>query len=160
LIKNQKGIHISNSTFVNLNYGTLENSLASLLKDRNSLSQSTGIVLSINNFGGPVEFLHNNVSHNMVLFPDAIFSNSPRTNQTNNPNFGIEKFLSPQNEFQPAGAFLKIRKNSTRNVNDIVRIFNQMNPNMDNPKINSNYSSINPILLKNMQSDHIIFAGN
>ena len=114
-ISKQKVVFITNSTFINLNYGSIETALGSLIRDKNSMSQSTGMILTINQFNGPIEFLNNTVSHNMVLIHDAMYSNAPKPNGTIIENFGMKAFESKKTEFQPKGAYLNFRKMNLEN---------------------------------------------
>jgi len=100
---------ITNSEFVNLNYGQVSHCLESLDKNINSFAFSRGLVLSLNNFQGPVEVINSTFNKNMVFFPSAAFSNAPKFNETV-ISMPYQEFLSGSfNQFQP-GAFLEMKK--------------------------------------------------
>ena len=96
----------------------------------------------------------------MVLLPDAILSNVPKKNSSDSNNFGVEAFENDKDSTLQPRSVLRMRKNNTNNFVTVVRLLSHININDHNQIINSNFTSINPILLKNMQSDHIIFEGN
>ena len=71
---------MADSVFRNLNYGRVEHSLGSLDRTENLYSNSQGIVATINDFKGSVEFRNNSITHNMVFIPSAILSNNQKLN--------------------------------------------------------------------------------
>ena len=78
----QKKLVVTNSSFQNLNYGKAVHALGSLRPSENKFSQSKGIICSINNFEGRIEFTNNSFAKNMVFIPSAILSNSQKYNKT------------------------------------------------------------------------------
>ena len=78
----QKKLVVANSSFSNLNYGKAVHALGSLRPSENKFSQSKGIVCSINDFNGRIEFINNSFAKNMVFIPSAILSNSQKYNKT------------------------------------------------------------------------------
>jgi len=82
-----------NSTFTNLNYGQVLYTLGSLNRKLNLNSNSRGIICSINDFEGDIEFKGNNISKNMVFIPSAIFTNNQKYNKSVT-NFELNDFLN------------------------------------------------------------------
>ena len=72
----QASLLIADSVLRNLNYGRVEHSLGSLDRTENLYSNSQGIVATINDFKGSIEFRNNSITHNMVFIPSAILSNN------------------------------------------------------------------------------------
>jgi hypothetical protein len=66
----------------NLNYGQVVHGLGVLNKTTNPYKESKGVVLSLHDFEGSVEFVNNNVTHNMVFIPSGIVANNQKFNQS------------------------------------------------------------------------------
>ena len=73
--KNQSMIFVQDSVFENLNYGKVLHGLGSKDKKINPFGESKGIVCTLIDFGGKVEFHNNTINKNMVFIPSAIFTN-------------------------------------------------------------------------------------
>ena len=119
-------ISINDSEFVNLNYGKVEHCLPSLEKELNPLSISKGLVLSINDFMGPIEVLNSTFNKNMVFFPSAAYSNSPKFNNTV-LDYDIKYFGSPSMNNLPPYAYLEMLTHDGKNLNHSVQFWNYMN---------------------------------
>ena len=63
------------SIFENLNYGKLLHGLGSKNKQINPFGGSKGIVCTLIDFGGRIEFINNTITKNMIFIPSTIFSN-------------------------------------------------------------------------------------
>jgi hypothetical protein len=90
-----------------LNYGKVEHALPTLNKELNPLSISKGLVLSINDFNGPVEVFNSTFNKNIVFFPSASYSNSPKFNNTV-IDYGLSTFGSPPMNNLPENAYLQM----------------------------------------------------
>jgi len=75
-------VYIESSQFINLNYGYVTHSLASLNKTRNEYAASRGLILSITDFNGNVEVHKSNFGSNLVFIPSAIYANAQKFNSS------------------------------------------------------------------------------
>ena len=65
---------------MNLNYGYVTHSLASLNQTRNEYAASRGLVLSITGFTGDIEVHKSTFAKNFVFIPPAIYANAQKFN--------------------------------------------------------------------------------
>lgn len=73
--RNQSSIIVFESVFENLNYGKVLHALGSKNKQINRFGESKGIVCTLIDYGGRIEFINNTISKNMIFIPSAIFAN-------------------------------------------------------------------------------------
>ena len=102
-----------------MNYGKVEHCLPSTDKKLNPLAISKGLVLSINDFKGPIEVFNSTFNKNMVFFPSAAYSNSPKFNNTV-VDYDIKYFGSPSMNNLPPAAYLEMSKHDSKNLNHSV----------------------------------------
>lgn len=108
---------MTDSSFHNLNYGKAVHALSSLKPSENKFSQSKGIVCSINNFEGRIEFINNTFTKNMVFIPSAIFSNSQKYNKTVvDPKLLQFRTAANSRLGYEAHAYLKLKVNDTEQL--------------------------------------------
>lgn len=157
----QKQLIVVNSEFQNLNYGKAEHAQASLKRSENLFSQSKGIVCSITDFEGRVEFINNTISKNMVFIPSAIFSNSQKFNASLiDPAFTFFASDADQALGRKKGAYREFGKNETQTLHHFVHVLNYLDPMNEHDILRDNYTSQSAIYLKSSKGSHIIFENN
>ena len=65
-----------------MNYGQVVTNLGVLDPALNQYAQSRGMVMTVNDFEGEVEFINNTVKHNMAFIPSAVLANSQKFNKS------------------------------------------------------------------------------
>jgi hypothetical protein len=173
LSREQKQLVVTQSEFHNLNFGRVLHSLGSLNPSNNKFAQSKGIVCSINDFEGRIEFINNTLTKNMVFIPSAITSNSQKYNKTilspplsnfrSKANAGLE---------HRAGAYLEFASNDTGQLtlNGLeghqrapmrdIHFFNYLDMEEWHAELRDNYTTQSTIFLKHVGAEHVIIENN
>lgn len=139
----------------------MEHALASLKRDENRWSTSKGIVVSITDFGGPVEFINNTISKNMVFIPSAIFSNNQKFNKSLvAPSLASFRSEKDKKLGYARDAYLEFKRNQTRLLYHYVHLLNYLEPPLQREILRDNFTSQSAIFLKNIQASHIVFENN
>lgn len=139
----QQKIDIKESFMRNLNYGKVLMGLESL---DNIFAVNHGIVLSIQEYGGPITLSGNKISENKVLIPEAIFTNYQKFNQTA-INFVISDFKKTLEKRD----ILEFRVREDDIFKHDIHFFNYYDPIYYDADL-MNYQSYAPIYLKNIKS--------
>ena len=85
------------------------------------MSQSRGLVITLNNFDGPIEVLNCSFNNNMVFFPSAAFSNVPKFNSTVlGDAFGLSHFLNEEYGKIPRDAYIEMSREDKALLNHTV----------------------------------------
>jgi hypothetical protein len=141
--------------------------LGSLDPLKNKFAQSKGIVCSINDFEGRIEFINNTMTKNMVFIPSAITSNSQKANKTMLSPL-LSNFRSKQNAGleHRAGAYLQFASNDTRQLQHQqapigdIHFFNYLDMEEWHAELRDNYTTQSTILLKHVRAEHVIIENN
>lgn len=136
-----------------MNYGQYVHSLASLKPTGSKFAQSRGILCSINDFEGRIEFINNTISKNMVLLPTAVFSNAEKYNASAvDPT--IDTFLSAANVGlnREAGAYLELTRNETELFSHPLHFMNYIRPELQRETLRDDFATQSTILVKNPRS--------
>ena len=114
-------------------------------------SESTGMVLSLQDFTGVVEMINNTVSNNFAFIPSAILSNNQKFNQT--------VFNPPFTTFVTNSTVLEMEIKDTTILNHNIHFLNYFDPRSSSESL-LKYETQSPIMLRNVMGSHILFINN
>ena len=102
---------------------------------------SRGIIFTINNFNGPIEIFNSTFNKNMVFFPSAAFSNSPKYN-TSVLDFDLTYFLNKEFKGAYKDAYIEMQDIEQKNwLNHTVQFWNYLNYDKVQDMLAENYTS-------------------